>query len=131
MREVKATIKDSFHVHTLENEHRKESGLPLLTEANYVQWTRFLFDEDREYLLLFHGKQPVGMIWGHKDDWGAFVVEGRYLRPRFRTWKFKREMAKSWLSFRSRFVTIKMWARPGVKTRHQPLYTEVVLSKRG
>lgn len=130
MREIRAEIRHAFEVHRLENEYRSELGLPLLTEKDYLRWPKYLFDEKREYIMLAHGKAMIGMIWGHHDEEGAFVVEGRYLRPRFRSWKFKREMAKSWLSFRSRFGTMKMWLRPGVRTRHVPLHTEVIL-KRG
>jgi len=131
MREVKADIKNVYQVHSIENDFRREVGLPLLTEKDYMLWTRFLFDERREYLLLFHGKQSVGMIWGHLNDWDEFVVEGRYLKPRFRSWKFKKGLTRSWLSFKKRFDTIKMRVPVDGKTRHRPLYREVLLQKRG
>jgi hypothetical protein len=128
MREIRAELKDVYHVHAMENEYRKSVGMPLLGENDYSRWMIILFDESQHYILFKHGKKFVGMLWGHEDKWGSFVLEGKYLRPGFRSWRFKKYMLGSWLSIKQRFGIINM-RTSSEKTRHSVIFKEVLVQR--
>lgn len=114
-------------VQKLENEYRQETGQPLLTADDFIRWTHLLFDEKVAYYIFLHGKQPAGLLWGEERKDGTVEVHGRFLRPSFRKFRFKREFTKAWVDFRDKAGTLIMRVPPNAKSRHKVLWQTVAV----
>lgn len=97
MRLVVATLSDSYNVQKVHGEFCHDLGIK---EKNSPEkWLMRLCDQTQKYLLLMHGKKPVGMVWGRQFSGeleSTLLIEGAFLRRAYRGKpKFTRELAKA------------------------------------
>jgi hypothetical protein len=113
MRMIAGSLKDAFHIHKTHNEYLADIGEQPWGLDKYCMWTHLLSDPKRRYVLLMHGRKPVGMIWG-RDEVGEFIVEGRFLRRAYRgKLRFTKELYKAKVEITKGYDTIKE-VRPAI-----------------
>ncbi len=108
MRTVRATPADCYQVHKTYNEFRKDIGMNGLEPKDISKWLPILANDDYDYRFLMHGKKILGMVWGHKDPHGYFVIEGKFLRRAWRgKWRFSKGLYRAYVDIVKNFDTIK------------------------
>lgn len=113
MRTVRADLSHSYHVHKTYIESLQDQGRKVpKTELLYDSWTSKLTNDRYIYLLLWHGKQVVGMVWGHElreEPLKTIMIEGRFLRRAYRGKKrFARALLSSVKELSGGYDTVRM-----------------------
>ncbi len=113
MRQVHASLSDSYKVHKTYTEYLTDCGVKI-PEDLYKNWTTKLTNESHKYCLLMHGKKVIGMVWGRilTDEANpTFLIEGVFLRRAYQKFKFKREVAEIVRGIVKDFHTVLMLKR--------------------
>lgn len=110
----RAGPQEAYHVFKLLKDYQEDAGLPKLKMAEYEALLQDLLDPNKIFSIIMHGRIAAGMFWGEaKGD--KFIVLGRYLRRRFRTFKFKRTLVKTGLQSTKHFGTLRYILPPNAK----------------
>lgn len=125
MKTVKADPTHIYHVFKLLKEYAEDTGLPRPSIQNNEFLISDLLDPQKFFSLIFHGKQAAGMIWGSVSKEKTVTIEGRYLRRKFRNFRFKRELVKETLAAKKNFGKLRLLCPPNKKVgpRFRPIGT--------
>jgi hypothetical protein len=110
----RATPLDAYHVFKLLKDYAEDTNQKKPTMADYEKLLQDLLDPNKIFSIIMHGRMAAGMFWGEIDR-GQFVVLGRYLRRKFRTFKFKRTLVEVGLQTTKQFDTLRYILPPNTK----------------
>lgn len=125
MKIVKADPSHAYHVFKILRDYADDTGTKRPTMENYGSLLSDLLDETKHYALVMHGKMAAGMIWGSASKDKSFTIEGRFLRRKFRNFRFKRALVGEVLAVRKNFDKLNLMLHPGAKV--SPRYRAVGL----
>lgn len=125
MKIVRANPSHAYHVFKILKDFAEDTGTPKPTMDKYENLLSDLLDDTKVFSLIMHGKFAAGMFWGAASQDKGFTVHGRFLRRKFRTFKFKKALVRETLAARETFGTLKLVLKPGSKV--SPRYKPVCL----
>lgn len=124
MKVVKADPLHSYHVFKLLRDYADDSQTPRPSLESYAELLHNLLDEKKDYRIILHGRAAVGLIWGSIDG-SQFTLQGRYLRRKYRNFRFKRVLVEETLALRQSFGKLRLALPP--KAKVSPRYNPVAL----
>jgi len=105
---------DAYNVFKLLKDYQEDAGLPKYKMSEYDALLQDLLDPNKIFSIIMHGRIAAGMFWGEAKG-EKFTILGRYLRRRFRTFKFKRTLVKTGLQTTKQFGTLRYILPPNAK----------------
>ena len=115
MRVVRAQVKDSYYVHKTMCEYLDEKKIPSEDlKKSYGVWLEKLSDPELFYVLMFHGRKTIGVVWGRQflDESTmkkTILIEGSHLRSAYRgKGRFDQEFEKTIEELKKDFQSVRL-----------------------